>query len=178
MLKEGEEIGLIDPIIPIERYKDSFYWSTSDPDVVEVTDGVITAQEEGVAIISAQAMFDPLFRSSLFCIIRVIPEESDDATTQNLSRQNFIGFTDENVVPHVAISSSDNANNTMVTNISDEFEGKMHFYGEPIEVRTDTELDWMEVSFELRNKPIIKPDFETRNFSIVQGGGRKNTDVF
>ena len=78
LLKEGEEIGLIDPIIPIDIYKDSFHWSTSDSDVVEVTDGVITAQEEGVAIISAQAMFDPLFRSSLFCIVRVIPEESDD----------------------------------------------------------------------------------------------------
>jgi len=62
-------------IIPVEVYKDSIYWSTSDENVVKVKDGVITAQKEGVAIIAAQPMFDPLFRTSLFCVVRVIKNE-------------------------------------------------------------------------------------------------------
>ncbi|TYQ18398.1 UNVERIFIED_CONTAM: dockerin type I repeat protein [Acetivibrio alkalicellulosi] len=159
LLKEGEEIGLVDPIIPIERYKDSFHWSTSDCSVVTVADGVITANGEGVAVISAQPMFDPLFKSSIFCIVRVIPKQSNGSTAQNLSRQKFTGFTDQNVVPHVKISSDNNVNDTTtVTNVSDQFEGKMYFYGEPIEIRTTTELDWLEISFELSQEQLNEVD--------------------
>ncbi|TYQ18050.1 UNVERIFIED_CONTAM: putative peptidoglycan-binding domain-containing protein [Acetivibrio alkalicellulosi] len=41
--------------MPLEIYKDSFHWSTSDSNVATVSDGVITAKGEGVAVISAQA---------------------------------------------------------------------------------------------------------------------------
>lgn len=159
LLKEGEKVGLVDPIIPVKVYKDSIYWSTSDENVVKVKDGVITAQKEGVAIIAAQPMFDPLFRTGFFCVVRVIQKESDGSTAQNISKQNFIGFTDENVVPHVVISSSENVNNsTTVVNITDELEGKTHFYGEALEVRTSSKVDWMEIGFKLSQEQLRELD--------------------
>ena len=78
VLKELESISLIDDKIPTELYENSYQWSTSDPNVATVTNGIITAKKAGTVMISAQPMYDMLSTSSLFCKVHVVPVNSDD----------------------------------------------------------------------------------------------------
>ena len=46
VLKELDSISLIDDKIPTELYENSYQWSTSDPNVATVTNGIITAKKQ------------------------------------------------------------------------------------------------------------------------------------
>lgn len=73
ILKEGESISLVDENIPSELYANLYQWSTSDPDIATVTEGVITAKKTGTIIVAAQPVNDGLSDTSLFCRVHIIP---------------------------------------------------------------------------------------------------------
>jgi len=81
VLKEGESISLIDDKISPELYEDMYQWSTSDPDLATVSNGIITAEKAATIVISAQPMYDMLSTVSLYFRVHVIPVDSEDGKT-------------------------------------------------------------------------------------------------
>ena len=156
VLKELESISLIDDKIPTELYENSYQWSTSDPDVATVTNGIITAKKAGTVMISAQPMYDMLSTSSLFCKVHVVPVNSEDGKTQQvLSRENISGISDTGVQLELTINSKDDINSTTtVTNARDLLEGKIWFVGEPVNISTTSEFDWAQIGFKLSEEQI------------------------
>lgn len=160
VLKEWESISLIDDKIPTELYENSYQWSTSDPDVATVTNGIITAKKAGTIMISAQPMYDMLSTSSLFCKVHVVPVNSEDGKTQQvLSKENISGITDTGMQLQLTINSKDDINSTTtVTNARDSLEGKIWFVGDPVNITSTSEFDWAEIGFKLSEEQLASYD--------------------
>ena len=156
VLKEGESILLVDDKIPAELYADSFQWSTSDPDIVTVSDGIITAEKAGTVIISAKLMYDMFFPSSLFCKVQVVSvDPEDEKTPQTLSQQNITGFKDSNVRLQLTINGKNDVNTTTtVTNATGLLEGKTLFIGEPINITSTSDFNWAQIAFKLSDEQL------------------------
>ena len=156
VLKELDSISLIDDKIPTELYENSYQWSTSDPNVATVTNGIITAKKAGTVMISAQPMYDILSTSSLFCKVHVVPVNSEDGKTQQvLSKENISGITDSGVQLQLTINSKDDVNSTTtVTSARELLEGKIWFVGDPVNISTTSEFDWAEIGFKLSEEQI------------------------
>jgi hypothetical protein len=151
VLKEGEQISLISKNIPEGFYDEAYIWRTSDPDIAEVTNGVITAKKAGKVTISAVQTYPFGFQYNLFATVDVVSQEpQDECTIQTLSQNNMIGFTDPDVVPQITISSDEDINTTTtVTNCFDTLDGKIEMIGQPIDVQTTSDFEWAEISFTL-----------------------------
>ncbi len=159
VLKEGEKLLLVDHKIPTELYENSYQWSTSDPNVATVTNGIITAKNPGTVFISAQPMYDSL-STSLFCKVHVMPVKSEDGKEpQVLSQGKISGFADTSVQLQLTVNSKDDINSTTtVTNATDLLSGKIGFIGEPVNVTTTSEFNWAEIGFKLSEEHLANVD--------------------
>ena len=151
VLKEGEVISLIDPNVPEGFYDNMYVWRSSDPDILEVSDGVIYTYKAGKAVIAAVQIFSFDSDHNLFATVEVVSEESETgATSQTVSQSNFIGFTDSDVVPQVIVSSNEDINETTtVTNCFDILNGKIEMIGQPVDIQSSSDFEWAEISFTL-----------------------------
>lgn len=160
VIKDGESISLVDHRIPAEIYENSYSWSSSEPDLVSISNGMITAKKEGIVFISAKPMYDMFFTSSLFCRVRVVPTESwDGAVAQSIETKDIVGFTDSSVQLHLTINSEDDVNSTTtVTNAIDTLDGKVAFIGEPVSINTTSEFNWAEIGFKISEEQLENTD--------------------
>ena len=156
VLKEGESISLVDDKISPELYESSYQWSTSDPDVATVSNGIITAKKAGTIVISAQPMYDMLSTVSLFCRVHVMPVDSEDGKTpQILSQENISDLTDSDAQLQLTINSEDDINGTTrVTKAEDSLEGKVWSVVEPVDISCASEFDWAEIGFKLTQEQL------------------------
>ncbi|WP_010245757.1 dockerin type I domain-containing protein [Acetivibrio cellulolyticus] len=162
VLKEGENISLVDYEIPAELYENSYQWSSSNSDLATVANGVITAKKAGTVMISAQSMYGMFYTSSLFCKVHVMPVESGDGKTpQVLSQEKISGFTDPSVKLQLTINSKEDINSTTaVTNATDLLSGKIGFIGEPVNITTTSKFNWAEIGFKLGEEPLANVDIK------------------
>ena len=160
VLKEGEQISLINKNIPEGFYDNAYAWRSSDPDIAEVTNGVITAKKPGKVTISAVQTYLFDFKHNLFATVDVVSQEPQDGNTaQALSQSNMIGFTDPDVVPQITISSKEDINaTTTVTNCFDVLDGTIEMIGQPIDVQTTSDFEWAEISFTLSQEQLNSID--------------------
>jgi len=151
VLKEGEQISLISKNFPEGFYDNAYAWRTSDPDIAEIVNGVITAKKAGKITIAAIQTYPFDFKYNLFATVEVVSQESQDGSTvQTISQSNLIGFSDPDVVPQITISSNEDINaTTTVTNCFDVLDGKIEMVGQPIDVQTSSDFKWAEISFTL-----------------------------
>ncbi|OPZ94902.1 MAG: Xyloglucanase Xgh74A precursor [Firmicutes bacterium ADurb.Bin419] len=161
LVKEGENLNLVDPKIPYELNGNSYEWSTSDSDVATVTNGVLTAKKEGTVFVSAKTIEGMFFTPGILCKVCVLPVESEgEKSSQYLAKENMVGFSDPSVQPQITINNCvDDINaTTTVTNASDKIDEKMEFLGEPIEISTTSEFNWAEIGFKLSKEQLETVD--------------------
>lgn len=86
--------------IPGNATYKSYTWKSSNPDVVEVKDGVLTPHLKGIATITATSIINPTLTSS--CKVNVVPE----STYKELEREK--AFVESLDFSEVAINGKDN----------------------------------------------------------------------
>ncbi len=160
ILKEGDQISLISRNIPEGFYDNAYAWRTSDPDIAEVTNGVITAKKAGKVTISAVQTYLFDFKHNLFVTVDVVSQEPQgENTVQTLSQSNLVGFTDPDVIPQITIVSNEDINaTTTVTNCFDVLDGKIEMIGQPIDVQSSSDFEWAEISFTLSQDQLNSVD--------------------
>ena len=158
ILKEGEQISLISNEFPTGFYDDTYAWRSSDPDIADVSNGLIIAKKAGKVTISAVKTYLSILDNNLIATITVVPKNSQDGKTpQPLAQNNIIGFTDPNVVPQLTINSSEDVNTTTTaTNCFNLLNGKVGLIGQPIDIKTTSKFDWADISFKLSPEQLSK----------------------
>lgn len=83
---------------------------------------------------------------NLFATVEVVSHESQtEGALQAVSQSNFIGFSDQDVIPQITICSREDINaTTTVTNCFDILDGKIEMIGQPIDVQTSSDFEWAE----------------------------------
>ena len=92
-LTVGERDTLVANVTPEPENAPKISWSSSDPDVASVTNGIVVALAEGTAVITATTLDGFL---SVSCIVTVVPKTDDNQNDNNQNDDNQNNNQDDN----------------------------------------------------------------------------------
>jgi hypothetical protein len=153
---------LVHYALPARGYPGNIMWVSSNPYIVTVKDGYVTAFSEGVAEITA--IMDGVYQDKCqITVSRKIPLDTSNMESQALSMEVLkeLYNEDNTARPEVTIFAKDDINSTTsARNAYGRFKSVAGLVGHAVEIETSSDFAWAELSFSISPETLELNRFE------------------